>query len=134
MIKNTSATLLLVEPHEPTQLIIMMALETEGIGVLPADNFTDAVAFAKAARFDACITELQLPDGAAWDLCPELLKAQREMRILYYTRDTAAAKKAMRTCGHAVLRKPVCMADLKEAVFALLGKAPDTAHDLAQKK
>ena len=126
--------MLLVEPHEPTQLIIMMALETEGIGVLPADNFADAVAFAKGARFDACITELELPDGTACDLCPELLKAQPDMRILYYTPDTEAAKKTMRTCGHAILRKPVCMADLKAAVFSLLDQPEDSSRASVQNR
>jgi two-component system NtrC family response regulator len=124
---HTIATILLAEPHEPTQLVIMLALEPEGFGVLPVRSMSDAIAAARMIRFDVCVCETRLPDGSGLDLVQQLLKIQPSMRILYYAATATPDEcELIKQRGHVHLPKPVCMADIKISVNQLLMKT-DTA-------
>ena len=121
MKSHTTATILLVEPHEPTQLVVMLALEPEGLGVFPAHTIKDAIVAARMIRFEACICETRLPDGRGLDLSQQLLQIQPEIRILYYAATaTQEEREFIERHGFIHLPKPVCMADLKTTIIQLL--------------
>ncbi|MCA1658394.1 MAG: response regulator [Verrucomicrobiaceae bacterium] len=121
MTKETKAAILLVEPHQPTQMVVMMALEPDGYGVLAEKCITDAVTTARIVRFDAAICETRLPDGTGVDLCHQLTAIQPHLRVLHFTAVTTHGDRQIaEVCGHAVLQKPACMADLRNALKELL--------------
>lgn len=128
---KTVATVLLVEPHEPTQLVIMLALEPVGVGVLPVFNKEEAIAAARLIKFSACISETRLPDGSGLDLADELLELQPNIRVLYYaTSVTPEEAELITRRGETLLHKPVCMVDLRQSAVHLLVEAglPVTAN------
>lgn len=123
-LSNTLVTVLLVEPHEPTQLAITLALEPVSAGVLPEHTKEEAIAAAHLIKFSACICETRLPDGSGLDLAEELLKIQPAMRILYYAAQvTPEETELIKRRGQTLLHKPVCLADIRESTVHLLVEA-----------
>jgi CheY-like chemotaxis protein len=60
------------------------------------------------------------------ELCQKLRDLNRKTPILYYSAygDETDHQNALRTCGDAYLKKPVCIADIQESIEKLLEKTP----------
>jgi CheY-like chemotaxis protein len=70
---NRRPTILLVEDHEPTRLVLERILKDRGYAVRAASTIAEArVSAAKPPGIDVLISDLGLPDGSGYDLMAEL--------------------------------------------------------------
>jgi DNA-binding response OmpR family regulator len=70
---------------------------------------------------------VRLPDGTGVELCQKLRELHPQTPILYYSAygDEADHQEALKTCGDAYLKKPVCIAEIQECIARLLAdRAP----------
>lgn len=105
----------------------MMAalLQDCGYGVLTAGSVAEGLDLAKEINFDLYILDVRLPDGTGVELCQKLRERNSNIPILYYSAygDEADHESALRVCGDAYLKKPVCIADIQETIARLLAEA-----------
>ena len=96
-----------------------------GYGVLTAGSVTEALELAKEISFDLYILDVRLPDGTGVELCEKLRKMRPGIPILYYSAYGGVAdhEAALARCGETYVRKPVCIADIEQAIGQLLGHA-----------
>jgi DNA-binding response OmpR family regulator len=68
---------------------------------------------------------VRLPDGSGVELCQKLRELNRKIPVLYYSAygDESDHQNALRTCGDAYLKKPVCIADIQESIEKLLANS-----------
>lgn len=76
---------LLVDDSSRVRATVAALLRREGFHVTTASACADARAAVEAARFEAAIIDIGLPDGSGTDLCRELREAGHEMSILLLT-------------------------------------------------
>lgn len=105
----------------------MMAalLQDCGYGVLTAGSVTEGLELAKEIAFDLYILDVRLPDGTGVELCQKLRALNSKIPILYYSAygDEADHQEALKICGDAYLKKPVCIADIQDSIEQLLAGA-----------
>ena len=107
----------------------MMAalLQDCGYGVLTAGSVAEGLELAKEINFDLYILDVRLPDGSGVELCQKLRALNATIPILYYSAygDEADHQDALKVCGDAYLKKPVCIADIQETIARLLAAADE---------
>ena len=120
--EHTSARILYVDPHQDTRLVMMLLLQREGYGVMTASTIAEGMELAGQVPFDLYLLETRLPDGTGIELCQRLHELTPDVPVLYYTPSAHDADQinALSKCGHEYLKKPVCFADIREAVLRLL--------------
>ena len=97
-------------------------LQDRGYGVLTAGSLAEALELAKDISFDLYVLDVRLPDGTGIELCQKLRALRPSVPVIYYSAygDTAEVDNALKICGDAYLKKPVCSADIEEVVARLL--------------
>ena len=62
--------------------------------------------------------------GTGVELCQKLRELNPKIPILYYSAygEEADHQNALKTCGDAYLKKPVCIADIQDSIAELLAK------------
>jgi CheY-like chemotaxis protein len=122
MMERTRARILHVDDHQDTRLMMAALLQDCGYGVLTAGSVTEGFELANEIKFDLYILDVRLPDGTGVELCQKLRELNPKIPILYYSAygDEADHQNALRTCGDAYLKKPVCIADIQESIEKLL--------------
>lgn len=122
--KHTKARVLHVDDHQDTRLLMAAVLGDAHYGVMTAGGVTEALQLAKELRFDLFILDIRLTDGTGVELCQKLKEIQPDVPVLYYSAYAGESEQqnALSVCGDAYLRKPVCIADLEDAVAGLLAK------------
>jgi DNA-binding response OmpR family regulator len=107
----------------------MMAalLQDCGYGVLTAGTVAEGLELAREIDFDLYILDIRLPDGTGVELCQKLRALSAKVPILYYSAygDETDHRDALKTCGDAYLKKPVCIADIQDSIAKLLADAAD---------
>jgi CheY-like chemotaxis protein len=68
--------ILVVEDHGDTRRVLTGLLGHFGHSISAADTVESAVAFVKAKRFDAIVSDLGLPDGSGCDVIREAKRRQ----------------------------------------------------------
>jgi DNA-binding response OmpR family regulator len=73
---------------------------------------------AKDISFDLYVLDVRLPDGTGIELCQKLRALRPGVPVVYYSAygDAAEVDNALKICGDAYLKKPVCSADIEEVV------------------
>ena len=91
---------------------------------MTAGTVAEGIQLATEISFDLCILDVRLPDGNGVALCQQIRKLQPGVPTLYYSAyaDEADQKRALSTCGDGYLKKPICIAELEEAIVDLLDK------------
>jgi len=123
-VNQTKARILHVDDHQDTRLLIAALLAQCGYGVMTAGTVAEGIQLATEISFDLCILDVRLPDGNGVALCQQICKLQPDVPTLYYSAyaDEADQKRALSTCGDGYLKKPICIAELEEAIVDLLDK------------
>jgi OmpR-family two-component system manganese-sensing response regulator len=121
---HTKARILHVEDHQDTRLMMAALLADAGYGVMTAGTVIEGLQLAKDVAFDLYLLDMRLPDGTGIELCQKLRALTPDVPVLYYSAygSEAEHREAVATCGDAYLRKPVAIAEVEEAIGALLGK------------
>ena len=119
---HTKARILHVDDHQDTRLIMAALLQDRGYGVLTAGSLGEALELAKDISFDLYVLDVRLPDGTGIELCQKLRALRPGVPVIYYSAygDAAEVDNALKICGDAYLKKPVCSADIEEVVARLL--------------
>lgn len=73
--------ILVVEDHGDTRRVLTGLLGHFGHSISAADTVKSALAFLKAKRFDAVLSDLNLPDGNGCDVIREAKRQQRTTGI-----------------------------------------------------
>jgi CheY-like chemotaxis protein len=123
--EQTKARILHVDDHQDTRLMMAALLQDCGYGVLTAGSVAEGLDLAKEVEFDLYILDVRLPDGTGVELCKKLREMNPKIPVLYYSAygDEADHQNALKTCGDAYLKKPVCIADIEDSIAKLLGGA-----------
>jgi CheY-like chemotaxis protein len=123
--QRTKARILHVDDHQDTRLMMAALLQDCGYGVLTAGTVAEGLELAREIDFDLYILDIRLPDGTGVELCQKLRAMNAKIPILYYSAygDEADHQDALRTCGDAYLKKPVCIADIQDSIAKLLAGA-----------
>jgi OmpR-family two-component system manganese-sensing response regulator len=123
--ERTRARILHVDDHQDTRLMMAALLQDCGYGVLTAGSVAEGFELANEIKFDLYILDVRLPDGTGVELCQKLRELHPKIPILYYSAygDEADHENALRTCGDAYLKKPVCIADIQESIEKLLANS-----------
>jgi CheY-like chemotaxis protein len=125
--ERTKARILHVDDHQDTRLMMAALLQDCGYGVLTAGSVAEGFELAREILFDLYILDVRLPDGTGVELCQKLKELHPNTPVLYYSAygDEADHEEALKTCGDAYLKKPVCIADIQECIARLLAdRAP----------
>jgi CheY-like chemotaxis protein len=120
---QTKARILHVDDHQDTRLMMAALLGDCGYGVMTAGSVAEALELAREVSFDLFILDVRLPDGTGFELCQQLSELQPHVPVLYYSAyaEQSEVEAALATCGDEYLRKPVCIADIENAIARLLG-------------
>jgi DNA-binding response OmpR family regulator len=123
--ERTKARILHVDDHQDTRLMMAALLQDCGYGVLTAGSVAEGLELAKEIEFDLYILDVRLPDGTGVQLCQKLRELNPKIPVLYYSAygDEADHQNALKICGDAYLKKPVCIADIQESIETLLANA-----------
>jgi PAS domain S-box-containing protein len=114
--------ILLVEDHPDTSLAMSRLLKGFGYQVRIADTVASALQFAATERFDAVISDIDLPDGSGLDLMGQL-KGKRLLKGIavsgFGMQDDI--RKSMEAGFSAHLTKPVTVAALERVLREICG-------------
>ena len=110
---SAPARILIIDDEPDLRTLYELTLLRQGYQVEAAGNLLHAREQLKAARFDAVITDMRLPDGLGLELLRELAIQQRTERCVVITAHGSAenAVEALKAGAFDYLTKPV---DLKQ--------------------
>jgi two-component system KDP operon response regulator KdpE len=77
--------ILCTEDNADTRDLLRMLLEIEGFEVICAENATQAISLATAAKFDLYILDNWMPEMAGEDLCRKLRAVDPTTPVLFYS-------------------------------------------------
>jgi hypothetical protein len=104
---NMTLQILVVEGHGDTRRGLTGLLGHFGHSISAADTVQSAVAFVKAKRFDAIVTDLGLPDGSGSDVIREAKRRQDIAGVALTANDDDAEDVAREAGFDYRLTKPV---------------------------
>lgn len=114
--------ILVVDDEPDLRTLYELTLLREGYRVEAAGSVAEAWQHLEAARFDAVITDMRLPDGLGMELLHRLQQAQRSERCLVMTAYGSAenAVEALKAGAFDYLTKPVDLKQFRSAVASAL--------------
>ncbi|MGI9114219.1 MAG: response regulator [Chthoniobacterales bacterium] len=119
--------ILVVEDHGDTRRVLTALLGHFGHSISAADTVESAMAFLKAKRFDAIVSDLGLPDGSGYDVIREAKRRQQLTGVALTARGEWKDIQEGREAGFDYhLTKPVDFSQLR-GVLAHIGPAPETS-------
>ncbi len=107
------ARILVVDDEPDLRTLYELTLLREGYHVDAAGSVAEASAHLAAARFDAVITDMRLPDGLGMEILQRVQHEQRSERCVVMTAYGSAenAVEALKAGAFDYLTKPVGQAD-----------------------
>lgn len=119
--------ILIVEDHGDTRRVLTGLLGHFGHSISAADTVKSAMAFLKAKRFDAVVSDLNLPDGSGYDVIREAKRHQPLTGIALTARGESEDVERGREAGFDYhLTKPVDFSQLR-GVLASIETTSQTA-------
>jgi two-component system, cell cycle sensor histidine kinase and response regulator CckA len=114
---------LIADDETSSRSLLRMSLAAQGHQVMEAGNGVEALSALKAARFDAVISDILMPDMDGYRLCHEIRKDEklRNLPVVIYSSTYTAPEEdvALRMGASRFLRKPApavaILAALEEA-------------------
>ena len=116
--------LLVVDDEPDLRTLYELALLREGYDIDAAGGVEEGWALLRAARYDAVITDMRLPDGTGLDLLARLEQAGRPEKTIVITAYGSAenAVQALKAGAYDYLTKPVDLRQFRAVVAAALGR------------
>jgi len=122
--------MLVIDDEPDIRRLISLSLDRIGIDVHTAGNLAQARELLTAYSFDACLTDMRLPDGSGLDFLREVQASHPRMPIAVITAhgQLDSAVKAMRNGAFDFVSKPVDIGVLRRlALQALSLRVPPCA-------
>lgn len=122
--------ILFIEDHDDTRELVKFVLESSGYSVTSDATVAAGLRLAAASKFDLCLIDNWLPDGAGVELCEQIRAFDRLTPVLFYSGATLDSDKlsAMRAGAQGYLEKPCPFADLLQTVAFLIAQAEQRAR------
>lgn len=119
--------ILVVEDHGDTRRVLTGLLGHFGHSISAADTVKSAMAFLRAKRFDAVLSDVNLPDGSGYDVIREAKRQQSLTGIALTARGETEDVERGREAGFDYhLTKPVDFSQLR-GVLARIETTSQTA-------
>lgn len=121
-------SLLFVEDHEATMVIMAKLLRRRGHHVVTAASCAEALSLAATQRFDFVISDLGLPDGSGQELMRSLRDHHSLRGIALSGSDTEQHIQEALAAGfvrHFI--KPIDIVHIQQALVELAAESPRTA-------
>jgi DNA-binding response OmpR family regulator len=115
-------SILYIEDHEDTRLMIISALEIDGYRVVTARTFSAGLMLAQNSRFDLYLIDYMLPDGSGIDLCRAIRAFDSTTPILFLTgvSDPEVREQAFEAGAQGYIVKPANLEETKAAIAGLI--------------
>ncbi|MET0540653.1 MAG: sigma-54 dependent transcriptional regulator [Variovorax sp.] len=129
------AQILVVDDEPDLRTLYELTLLREGYRVEAAGTVTEAWEHLAAARFDAVITDMRLPDGLGMEILQRIQKEQRPERCVVMTAYGSAenAVEALKAGAFDYLTKPVDLKQFRAVVAAAVQLQPQVPDAPAAK-
>ena len=120
------ARVLVVDDEADIRELLELTLLRMGLAVESAASLAEANALLKAQRFDLCLTDMRLPDGAGLDLVRHIGEHCADLPVAVITAFGSAenAVAALKAGAFDYLSKPVSLEDLRTLVRSALKLPP----------
>ncbi len=120
--ESGAATVLVVDDEADIRELLELTLLRMGLAVESAGSLAEANALLKAKRFDLCLTDMRLPDGAGLDLVRHIGEHCGDLPVAVITAYGSAenAVAALKAGAFDYLSKPVSLEDLRTLVKSAL--------------
>jgi CheY-like chemotaxis protein len=116
-------TVLLVDDHVDTGMVIRMLLERQGFTVYVAHTASEAMETARQKEFDLVISDIGLPDESGIDLLPKLLAIRNVPAIALSGFGTDEDRERSRQAGFREhILKPFNLPMLRQTIDRLLAQ------------
>ena len=117
-----AAAVLVVDDEADIRELLELTLLRMGLAVESAASLAEAHALLKAKRFDLCLTDMRLPDGAGLDLVRHIGEHCGDLPVAVITAYGSAenAVAALKAGAFDYLSKPVSLEDLRTLVKSAL--------------
>ena len=124
---SLSARILIIDDEPDLRTLYELTLLRQGYRIEAAGNLLQAREYLKAARFDAVITDMRLPDGLGLELLRDLAQQHRPERCVVITAHGSAenAVEALKAGAFDYLTKPV---DLKRFRIVVASAVQETRN------
>ncbi len=120
--------ILVVEDHGDTRRVLTGLLGHFGHSISAADTVKSAMAFLRAKRFDAVVSDLELPDGSGNDVIREAKRWQQLTGVALTARGDSDDVQRGREAGFDFhLTKPVDFAQLRGVLAQIEPAQPAAA-------
>ena len=128
------ARILIIDDEPDLRMLYELTLLRQGYQVEAAGDLLQAREQLKAARFDAVITDMRLPDGLGLELLRELAIGQRSERCVVITAHGSAenAVEALKAGAFDYLTKPVDLKQFRSVVASAVQETQHVGHTTAR--
>jgi two-component system KDP operon response regulator KdpE len=122
--------ILFIEDHDDTRELVKFVLESSGYSVTSDATVAAGLRLANASKFDLCLIDNWLPDGAGVELCEQIRAFDSLTPVLFYSGATLDSDKlsAMQAGAQGYLEKPCPVAGLLRTVAILIAQADQRAR------
>ena len=117
--------ILFIEDHDDTRELVKFVLESSGYSVTLASTVAAGLHLASNNKFDLCLIDNWLPDGAGVELCEQIRTFDSHTPVLFYSGAALDSDKlsAMQAGAQGYLEKPCPFAHLVRTVQSLIAQA-----------
>jgi two-component system, NtrC family, response regulator PilR len=128
-------SILYVEDHEETRLMIISALEMDGYRVVTARTISAGVTLAQNSVFDLYLIDTRLPDGSGIELCHRLRSYDSVTPILFLTgvSDGEVRREALAAGAQGYIVKPANLVEMKAAMAGLIRAGRAARNELRKR-
>ena len=121
--------ILFIEDHDDTRELVKFVLESSGYSVTSDATVAAGLRLANANKFDLCLIDNWLPDGAGVELCEQIRAFDPLTPVLFYSGAILDSDKlsAMQAGAQGYLEKPCPFAGLLRTVAILIAQADQRA-------
>ena len=123
--------ILLVDDEVDLCILLQMTLSRMGVKTHIAHRITQAKKFIKENRYDACITDLNLPDGSGLDLVEHVNQhhAQTPIAVLTAYGNMEIAIAALKAGAFDFVNKPINQIHLHQLIQKALNTPKDVSNE-----
>lgn len=117
--------ILFIEDHDDTRELVKFVLESNGYSVTSDATVAAGLRLARASKFELCLIDNWLPDGAGVELCEQIRSFDSLTPVLFYSGAASDADRlfAMQAGAQGYLAKPCSFVELIRTIESLIAQA-----------
>jgi len=126
-----AASVLIIDDEPDIRELLTMTISRMGLDCHSAANLKEATNLLSSYTFDACLTDMRLPDGNGVDFVKHLKESHPDLPVAVVTAhgDMDAAVVAMKNGAYDFVSKPVDIHQLRKLVTTAVALGTQSAND-----